>query len=371
MLERAGVSLNVVTKVVSSHPEVLARLYRAGVRVFSDSRVASGARIREWAERVKANDIVACLLRPPSEGELDVAVRMFDRFYVSTIEAARALDEEAARQRKRIELVLMVETGDEREGFLEGELSEAIAALSSPGVLTSADVVGLGTNQACLTGKGPEPAEIVRFRELTEKYCGAGALCSAGNSSTLYLAKKRLWPRNSVQVIEELRVGEALFLGWDTVSYEPIGGLATDAFEVAAEVLEVRTKGYGKMQVLVALGRADVAEGRIYPLDMRLREIRRSSDHCVLVLDEDREAQKSAKSEGARGDERMERSATDALRKKDSTRDRASAARADGLCCDITSALPLKQGDVVRFGVSYFALLAAMMSPYVRKRFVD
>jgi predicted amino acid racemase len=363
--------LNAVTKVVSSHPEVLARLYRAGVRVFSDSRVASGARIREWAERVKASDIVACLLRPPSEGELDVAVCLFDRFYVSTIEAARALDEEAARQGKRIELVLMVETGDEREGFLEDELGEAIAALSSPGVLTNADVVGLGTNQACLTGKGPEPAEIVRFRELTEKRCGPGALCSAGNSSALYLVKKRLWPRNSVSVVEELRVGEALFLGWDTVSYEPIAGLATDAFEVAAEVLEVRTKGYGKIQVLAALGRADIAEGRIYPLDMRLREIRRSSDHCVFVLNEERDTQKQAKKEGTRENEGSERSETGASGEGEAIRDRAAAAVANGFCGETAGGLPLKPGDAVRCGVSYFALLAAMVSPYVTKRFVD
>lgn len=307
-LGNKGIELNCVTKAFLSDTGIVELLYNAGVRIFSDSRLSGCQLIKEWAQKNNKTDIKVCLLRPPAVDEIDKAIEIVDRFYVSTLEVTKMIAERAksASTGKPKEIILMVETGDQREGFLEEELPGVFDRCSTWNI----DIVGIGTNVACLRGQRPTVEIINRIVELNQKYLGSGATASPGNSSALYLFRKGLLP----DFKGELRIGEALLLGNDTVTYKPLPFLKSDAFELNAEVIESRKKACDKIQTVVALGVMDIGRGKVVPVDLEAEELNRSSDHLVLC-----------------------------------TREKFSP------------------GDIIRFKPSYFALVQAFISPLVKK----
>jgi predicted amino acid racemase len=267
-----------VTKGFVSNERLLEVLYAAGVRVFSDSRVATGKKINIWA-KTKKKEIKSCLLRPPSAGEALEAVAYFDRFYISDVSHALLIDEAAKKANRQPELILMVETGDRREGFLEEELEEALAFIQAN--CTQIKVRGFGTNTTCLNRSRPDAKDIIKIVELSQKHFGKNGLPSPGNSGALYLLKHNQLPYFK----GELRIGEAILLGNETVNYQVLPGLTDETFLLAAEVIEIRKKLYDKIQVVVALGKADVGDGKLFPTVDGLVEVRRSSDHLVLMIE--------------------------------------------------------------------------------------
>ncbi len=176
----------------------------------------------------------------------------------------------------------MVETGDNREGFLFEELDFAVSEIK---LMKNVILKGFATNTTCLSGQAPEPDQILKIVELTEKYLGEEGIASPGNSGALYLLDDGRLP----QFRGELRIGEAILLGNETVSYKKLPFLREDAVNIIAEVLEVRRKGYDKIQLVVALGIADVGKGSLKPDIEGLKEVRRSSDHTVFIVEEGKE----------------------------------------------------------------------------------
>jgi predicted amino acid racemase len=142
---------------------------------------------------------------------------------------------------------------------------------------------------------------------------------SGGNSSAWKLIENRTLPAG----VNQLRLGEALLLGQETVDLDPIDGAYRDAILLDAEIIEVKDKplsegGHGSMRrAILALGSQDVCRGALKPIDENARILLRSSDHLVVDV-------------------------TD-------SRDR------------------YKVGDCMRFIPSYEAMLAAMTSPFVEK----
>lgn len=280
LLERLAplnIKLNAVTKAFASEPAILDAYHEAGIRVFSDSRVVTGRKIKKWAAET-GKDVIACLLRPPSIEEAAEAVRCFDRFYISDLRHACLVEEGLEEAGRTAEIVLMVETGDRREGFLLEELDEAARFVRG---LKRLKLVGIGTNTVCSSGKLPEVSDIELIIELTEKYCGEEGIPSPGNSGALYLLKKNMLPPFG----GELRIGEGILLGNETVEHEKLDFLSDQAFLLEAEVLEMREKSCDKIQMVVALGIADVGHAEVVPLLPRVAEERRSSDHMVLSFD--------------------------------------------------------------------------------------
>lgn len=279
VLGKKGIILNAVTKGFVSDPTILEALYEANVRVFSDSRVVTGKRIKEWANK-KGYEVKACLLRPPSIGELEEAALYFDRFYLSDLRQFFLLEETLRKFNKEAEAIIMVETGDSREGFLIEEIEDAVKQVKK---LKNIRLVGFGTNTSCLKKNIPTGKEVEVVINLTDRYCGSKGLPSPGNSGALYLLKQGLLPSFK----GELRIGEAILLGNETVEYRKLPFLSDDAFTIYADVIEVRKKAYDKIQVVAAIGIADIGLAKVVPLIRGLKEVRRSSDHLVLLVDQD------------------------------------------------------------------------------------
>lgn len=272
-----GIELNAVTKGVASNLKIVQALFQAGITTFSDSRVKTGKKIKTWA-RKNGFEVKVCLLRPPSKGEASEAAAYFDRFYVSDLRHAYLIDSQLGKAGRKAEVVLMVETGDSREGFLPEEIPEAVEKLKG---LKNLKLTGFGTNSTCLHGKMPSAEDFELIFEMRDRFC-PGGLASPGNSGALYLWKQGKLPRFE----GELRIGEALLLGNETVTYEKLDFLSDEVFLLKTDVLEVRKKAYGKIQIVASLGIADIGRGHIYPLIQGIKEIKRSSDHTVFLIEE-------------------------------------------------------------------------------------
>ena len=139
--------------------------------------------------------------------------------------------------------------------------------------------------------------------------------------------------------VNNLRLGESIFLGCETIHRKPIPGLFTDAFRLVAEVIESKvkpSKPYGDIcqdafgnvpefsdrgqmrRVIIGIGLQDVLVAGLSPC-MDVEILGASSDHILINAKE----------------------------------------------------LDLKVGDEVEFDLNYGALLSSMTSPYVARRYIN
>ncbi len=312
-----GIEIVGVTKCCLGAPPVATAMLKGGVRGIADSRLMSLQKLAE------AQISPLMMLRQPMRGEMKAVVRLARMSLISELDTAIHLSGEAVSAGKEHLVILMVEVGDLREGILPHDLLEfAKKASCLPGI----QLIGLGANEACMQG-GPPCSKnydllLKLSRRLQAQLDIAMPIVSAGNSSAIRLLEQGQVPEG----INQIRVGEAILLGQDTIDFNPIDGLYQDAFLLSAEVMEVRAKplyngiANERPQAVLALGRQDIADGDLRPLLMGSQILMRSSDHLVLNL-------------------------------------------AD--CPD-----PIRVGDVLTFVPSYFALLAAMTCPFVHKKFI-
>jgi predicted amino acid racemase len=229
----------------------------------------------------------------------------------------------------------MVELGDLREGILPCNLAHFIKEALT---LTHIKIVGLGSNLACCGGVRPDNNNMNKLSELVRlienEFKIHLDIISGGNSANYE------WSQSVEDVgrINNLRLGESIFLGNETLNRTAIPGLHTSAFQLVAEVIESKVKPslpFGKIcqdafgntpnfsdkgsqqRAIVALGRQDVLVSSLKST-CQLDILGSSSDHIIL----------------------------------DSKNNN------------------LKVGDEVNFDLDYGGLLAAMTSPFIKKEFV-
>ena len=322
-----GIRISAVTKVVCGDPRIAAALVDGGITELADSRIAN---IRKM--RGAGVDATFLLVRIPSFSEAAEVVTSADRSLNSDLTVIRELSWQAVKQGVVHGVVLMVELGDLREGLMPAELLRTVAQVRK---LDGVALAGIGTNLACFGGIQPDAQNMDRLSELArdvEREFGITlAHVSGGNSAnyTWFMASTDLG------MVNELRLGESIYLGRETLFRAPIPGLFTDAFTLVAEVIESRTKpsvphgqrcqnaagvvpqfvDQGDMgRVILALGSQDVLVSGLTPKD-RVEILGGSGDHTILDVGE-------------------------------------------------TTYI---SGDEVAFGLDYGALLTAMTSPYVEK----
>lgn len=323
-LAATGIRVTGITKAVLGSPEVGAAMLRGGASGLGDSRVPNLARLAEAPSRT--------LIRSPMLSQVGQVVVVADVSLNTEAVVLAALDRAAFRAERTHGIVLMVELGDLREGIALVDVPEAVrAVLGHP----SLRLAGLGANLACQNGVAPDDRNMGVLTGLVEDVEARFGLSldvvSGGNSANLN------WALNTADTgrIDELRLGEAILLGVDPLYRTPIAGLHTDAFTLAAEVIEVARKpaqpwgdraqdafggapvrrGSGTVrQAILALGRQDVDPAGLRP-PAGITILGMSSDHLVVDLG-----------------------------------DHAVAV-----------------GDEIDFGVGYGALVQAMLSPFVGK----
>jgi len=230
----------------------------------------------------------------------------------------------------------MVELGDLREGILPSDLSQFIRETLS---LSHIKIVGIGCNLACYGGVEPDDKNMHELSVLTDsikkEFNINLEVISGGNSANYEWYKTA----QDVGKINNLRIGESILLGCETLSRQAIPGLHTGAFRLIAEVIESKKKPslpFGKVgqdafgningyqdrgirqRAIIALGRQDILVSGLKS-NNNLEILGSSSDHIILDCENHN----------------------------------------------------LQVGDEVSFNLDYGALLAAMTSPFIRKQFID
>ena len=319
-----------VTKAVLGEPSIAQAMIQGGIKFIADSRI-------ENIQKMKRAGLSAqfVLLRTPLS-QAESIVKDVDISLNTEIETLKNLSYHAKNQNKIHQVIIMVELGDLREGILPYDLPQFIReTLSMPNI----KIIGIGCNLACLGGIKPNDKNMRELSELVglveKEFHIDLEIVSGGNSANFNWFKST----KDIERINNLRLGESILLGCETLSRKIIPGLHTEAFQLIAEVIESKRKvsvpigdicqnAFGNVpkfidqgdhqRVIIALGRQDVQASNLKS-NSKLRMIGSSSDHIVLD-----------------GENRN-----------------------------------FKIGDEIRFGLDYSGILATMTSPFVIKQFTD
>ncbi|MBH0238762.1 alanine racemase [Methylobrevis albus] len=295
----AGLSVMAVTKATCGAPQVARALLAGGATSIGESRI-------ENVQRLRRGGIVApvTMLRIPSVSEAAAVVEWCDASLNSEAAVIDALSQAAVEAGRVHDVVVMVELGDRREGAAVddvGPLAERVAAL--PGLR----LAGLGTNFMCASGVYPSLKALdllARTVEDVEARCGFRlSVVSGGNSSLLPLLDTARLPAR----IDNVRLGASLLIGENSWTGGPLPGLATDAFLLEAEVVEVKVKpslpegetgrdAFGerrsfvdrgpRRRAIVNLGRLDIDPAGLRPHEAGIEVVTASSDHLILDVTE-------------------------------------------------------------------------------------
>ena len=325
-----GITVVGVTKVTCGDPQVASAMLRGGVVAIGESRMANIARLQTAGVKAEYQ-----LLRIPSLSRAKQIVECVDVSLNSELAVVAALSEAAEEQGKRHRIIVMVDLGDLREGVWPDQLMSFVDRCRE---LRGVRVQGIGTNLSCLSGVVPTRAslqQLVEYAEQVESLLGYSLeMISGGASNLLPLIAAGDVPAR----INNVRIGEAILLGRETIHRTPLSNTFQDAFSLRAEVIEVKRKpsmpvgelsedAFGHHprfddrgeidRAIVNIGRADIDTDNVQSEDSRFTVIGASSDHLLLDV---------------------------------------SAAGGT-----------VRVGDSLRFRLGYSALLAAMLSPYVEK----
>lgn len=319
-----------VTKVVCGNPEIAQILVDSGIDILADSRISNIKRMREAGIKAKY-----LLLRTPSTSQTEEVIKFADISLNSELSVVKSLSHFAVENKIIHKIILMVELGDLREGIMPLDLEDTVREVLK---LKGIELAGIGTNLSCFGGIKPDVKNMNEFssiaRDIESKFGLKLAIVSGGNSANYN------WFNSSSEMglINNLRLGESIFLGCETLNRKHIIGLFTDIFKLVAEVIEFKTKpsspygdrgqdAFGNIPVfkdngqikraILGIGLQDVKVSGLTPhADIEI--IGTSSDHVIV----------NAKHED------------------------------------------LKVGSEVAFNLNYGALLSAMTSPYINKNMI-
>jgi predicted amino acid racemase len=330
-LSAVGISVTGMSKATLGSPKIAVTLLSAGATAIGDSRVENIERLRNAGISAKA-----VLTRSPMLSQVARVSAIADVSLNTELDIIDGLSIASRKASRTHGVILMVELGDLREGIMPADLKDVVRrTLCFPNIALE----GIGTNLACLSGVMPNADKMAELSSLADGIEAAFGLhlnvVSGGNSANV------AWALGGGRRgrVNNLRLGEALLLGRDTLNRRPLVGLHTDSFTLVAEVIESgnkptesrerapqgafqetpSTEGRGGVsRAILALGLQDVdIRGLAPPAGIEI--LGASGDHLVVAR----------------------------------------------------AASPLRIGEEVAFQLTYEALVGAMTSPFVAEVYRD
>ncbi|HDQ13596.1 MAG TPA: alanine racemase [Sediminispirochaeta sp.] len=292
-----GIQVTGVSKVSCGTPAVARALLRGGVKGIGESRM-------ENIHRLRANGVVEpiTLLRIPPLSETEEIVRSVDVSLNSEISVIRSLSSAAERFGLNHRVILMIDLGDLREGFWPDDVLPAVREVLE---LPNISLEGVGTNLTCYGGVIPTPENMQQLVDWAHRIEDTFDIhirtISGGNSSSLPLLASGKMP----QGINNLRIGEAILLGRETVKRQVWPGTEQDAFLIEAELIELKEKpsvpigetgedAFGGRPTFVDkglvtrgilnIGREDADVDGLRAMDGRIEILGASSDHLIVEM---------------------------------------------------------------------------------------
>lgn len=320
-----------VTKTVCGAPEIATVLLEQGIHMLADSKLLNLQKMRDAG--IKANFV---LLRSPALSEVEAVITHADISINTELAVIYKLSEVALSKDVVHKIILMIEMGDLREGIMPDNLDGFIQKVLNLGGIK---IVGIGVNFACFGGVKPNEQKMkdlsILANDIEKKFSLALSYVSGGNSANY----NWFMTTDNVGRVNNLRLGESIYLGRETLNRMAIPELYTDAFTFVTEVIELKVKPsvpYGEIgqnafgiypefedrgqmtRAILGVGNQDVLVTGLQPI-MDIDIIGSSSDHTVIDAKENN----------------------------------------------------LEVGDEVTFNLNYGALLSLMTSPYVYKQYID
>lgn len=296
---RKGIAVIGVTKGFSAIHQIVSAMVDGGIDGLADSRMENIIELRE-----KGFTQPITLLRIPRLSNVMEVVQYTDTSINSEISVIKALAQAAHELKKIHQVILMVDVGDLREGVLQEHVLDIAKQITR---FKEIKLVGLGTNMGCFGGILPSSDNLgilVKLGLAVEKQLGLKLdVISGGGTSSLLLIGNHEVPDG----VNQLRIGEGILLGTDTTNNRKIRWLHQDAFQLRAEVIEVKSKpsiptgtigrdAFGNIpefidigirkRAIVAMGKQDVNIEGIRPVDERLTILGASSDHLILDIED-------------------------------------------------------------------------------------
>jgi len=334
--EEGACSLMIVTKGLCADPQMVKLVAEhKAVDFMADSRVKN---IASYAGLARKNGKKTVLLRLPMHSEIEEVIKHVDVSFNSEISTIRLLNEEAKKQGKIHQVLLMIDLGDLREGIFYKEEKLIFSIVEEILGLSNIELYGIGVNLTCYGAIIPKNDNLSILTALAEKiektYSIHLNMVSGGNSSSIYLVGKDELPKG----INNLRLGEAFLLGNDTAYGTRLPGATGDALILEAQIIELQEKpslpigevgvdAFGQKpyyedrgiikRAILAIGKQDTDLDSMTPLDKKIDILGGSSDHTIL---------------------------------------------------DVTNSdIEYKVGDIVSFELGYGGMLKTATSPYVEK----
>jgi ornithine racemase len=326
---QSGISLMGVSKAILGEPAIAKAMVQGGVKFIADSRLENIQKMKN------AGISTQFVLLRTALSQAEAVIQNVDISLNTELETVKELSHYANLHNKIHQIIIMVELGDLREGIMTCNLSLFIKKILD---LPNIKIIGIGCNLACYGGIKPDNqnmSELSRLADAIEKEFQINLEIISGGNSANYE-----WYKSAPKIgrINNLRLGESILLGCETVKGKAILGLHANAFKLIAEVIESKEKpslpfgeicrdAFGNVptfvdqgihhRVIIALGRQDVlVSGLSSSKDLKI--LGSSSDHVVLD----------------------------------------------------SNNYDLQIGSEVKFSLNYGGLLAAMTSPFIYKQFV-
>ena len=293
LASRYGMCVTGVTKATCGDPKVAKAMLKGGVSSIGESKIENIVKLKEADVHAEM-----MLLRIPMLSEVKKVVNYADISLNSELSVISRLSKEAIKKGVKHRIILMVEMGELREGVVKKELYPTIKkVLTYKGI----ELFGVGMNLACLTGVIPTKVKIKEFdsvvQEIEDIVGTELKMIGGGNSANIPL----LLDGHPKSKINNLRIGEGILLGLETVRRTLIPHTYQDAFILEAEIIELKEKSsvpdgeisqnaYGETQTfenigtieraILGIGRQDVIVDGLKPV-CGFKILESSSDHIV------------------------------------------------------------------------------------------
>lgn len=327
-----GIEVMAVTKGFCAWPEIAKCFIEGGAVALADARIRN-------IKKLQSFDVDKVLLRIPMLSEIEDIIEYVDIALISEIETAKVLGRKALQKNKIQKIMVMVDIGDLREGFWADDVIPAFGKLLN---IKGIKIVGLGANLSCYGGVIPSRKNLGTLVEyaktIEDKYGIDLQTISGGASSSMHLLFDGIIPKG----INNLRIGEAILLGRETILDIEREGYHNDTFVLKAEIVEIKEKpsvplgdigkdAFGKVpefvdrgirkRAIIAIGKQDIQPDTLIPYDRDVIILGGSSDHTILDISDCKKN--------------------------------------------------YKVGDILAFDLTYGGMLGGMTSPYVEKTIIE
>lgn len=334
--EENDISWGVVSKLLCGNELYLKELIDLGVDEIHDSRISNLATIKKIDPGVQT-----VYIKPVAKRNLAEMLKYADVSLNSELDTIRWINKEAGKQGKVHKVIIMVETGDLREGVMGEQLVEFYSKIFE---LPHLEVIGLGTNLNCLNGIMPSTDKLVQlslYKQIIElKFNKKIPWVSAGTSVTLPLMFNKQLPKG----VNHFRIGETLFFGLDLFEEKVIEGMNGDVFELFTEIIEMQEKPLAPTGTM-----ATNPQGEVKQIDPDLygqSSYRAILDIGLLDVDPKYLIQEDGEFE-------------------------ILGASSDMLILDLgENPKNYKVGDLIKFRLKYMGALAILNSDYIEKKVV-